>query len=650
MSHTPPPVTVPDQLPVLDTDVSSPLGERHRQVVSTSRPQSSSVAGGGAVPRPITSAGGPGVSNSMASFGQSDTNDIVRVDDDEDEMMVGGGEEDMEGDTDPSSPTTSLELALSMAVERPSTAEVVVPGASARPGSSSSSPGAAGTTTHNNQSFSSSHHFGEGSGGSCDGFSTMIEVGVSSEQGARNTMEDRHLARLGDAKAAKNTGAGLLKSSIVSPPLASSSSSPNSPPPPAASPLPPSTAEKVADGDADKKEGTAVVEAKAVVEDSAASSEDSSGDDVGPDHIGTLAKNGDIPASAGVDENNTGTDAHRGASPKQGTTRGGGGGAALRAFHRAPSPATRRKRDQEQQQQREDEEEVSLRAEVEVMPEEELAQGIPFFAVYDGHGGTKCASYLRMKLAQFVLSHPKLVTDPEEAVSEGILAAEEEFLRLFGETDASGATAAVALFVGDSLVTANVGDTEIVLSRSGKAILLSSKHTPKDNPDEKQRVIDAGGRVVHGGRVGHPRFNPNVLHVALSRAMGDAPFKLPELTLSKPSGIIATPDTFTTPIHPEDEFVIIGCDGLWDVFTYQDAVDIGRKMLLDGKHTAQSISEALVQQAIQAGSSDNVTVLFLLYKQRPRSASHRPPSAIARRWQSTPPPTPTATPLSPHQE
>eukprot|EP00658_Telonema_sp_P-2_P058310 TRINITY_DN46778_c0_g1_i1.p1 TRINITY_DN46778_c0_g1~~TRINITY_DN46778_c0_g1_i1.p1 ORF type:complete len:112 (+),score=31.98 TRINITY_DN46778_c0_g1_i1:162-497(+) len=74
---------------------------------------------------------------------------------------------------------------------------------------------------------------------------------------------------------------------------------------------------------------------------------------------------------------------------------------------------------------------------------------------------------------------------------------------------------------------------------------LSSKHTPKDNPDEKQRVIDAGGRVVHGGRVGHPRFNPNVLHVALSRAMGDAPFKLPELTLSKPSGIIATPDTLS---------------------------------------------------------------------------------------------------------
>lgn len=598
----------------------------------------------------------------MASFGQSDTNDIVRVDDDDDMMVGGDGDED----DDPSSPTTSLELALSMAVERPSTAEVVVPGAAnARPGSSSSSPGMATATSHNNQSFSSSHHFsGEGSGGSCDGFSTMIEVGVSSEQGARNTMEDRHLARLGDAKAAKNTGAGLLKSSIVSPPLGSSSStSPTCPPPPpAASPLPPSTASDEKDGEKQKDAAVADTTTDSHTnyheEDSVASSDDdSSGDDVGPDHIATLAtaptttKTGGDSAAVVSGDNNTGTDAHRGASPKQGTTRGGGGGVgALRAFHRAPSPATRRKRDQEQQQQREDEEEVSLRAEVEVMPEEELAQGIPFFAVYDGHGGTKCASYLRMKLAQFVLSHPKLVTDPEEAVSEGILAAEEEFLRLFGETDASGATAAVALFVGDSLVTANVGDTEIVLSRKGKAILLSSKHTPKDNPDEKQRVIDAGGRVVHGGRVGHPRFNPNVLHVALSRAMGDAPFKLPELTLSKPSGIIATPDTFTTPIHPEDEFVIIGCDGLWDVFTYQDAVDIGRKMLLDGKHSAQSISEALVQQAIQAGSSDNVTVLFLLYKQRPRSASHRPPSAIARRWQSTtspsstPPPTPSATP------
>ena len=709
---------------------ASPPRHANHHSLSVSRPQSAAV-----------------VSNSIASFGPSDVGDVVRVDDD-DEMLAGDDVEQHENDEgsgddrDPSSPTTSLELALSIAVERPSTAEVVVPDAASltsprtcnvRPHSATPLDANTPASGFNNLNYddepaamspgslSSRGRSSSVIGGS--GFSTIIEVGITSEQGKRSTMEDRHAALIGNAKAAKHTGAGLLKSTT---PQLASSSSPATPIPALSTSLHPTTQQQLEEEKVSSTSATnppppqqpSVRQESSSGSEGTASTTSSSGVDVGPSLRGVLGTgtntttgrssrghegsgvSADVSGDGGPQRGESPSkevnppgdnDAERASSPKeipasssrrrphQGARPSPGRtGAMSTAFHRAPSPNTRRLQEEQEQRQREEEEEASLRAEVKLLPEDRMATGIPFFAVYDGHGGTKCASYLRMKLSQFVLSHPKLISDPEEALHDGILQAEEEFLAFFGEADASGATAAVALFVGDSLVTANVGDTEMVLSRNGQAILLSTKHTPKDNPEEKQRVLDAGGKVVHGGRVGHPRFNPNVLHVALSRAMGDAPFKLPELTLNRPSGIIATPSTLTTPIHPNDEFVIIGCDGLWDVMTYQEAVDFCRDMLLEGAHQgggeedhggdnggsgameeasgrssggmlhstkyhAQDITDALVHHAIQKGSNDNVTVLLLLYKQRPRSASHRPPSSVVPRWHPPPPSTPIRT-------
>jgi len=238
-------------------------------------------------------------------------------------------------------------------------------------------------------------------------------------------------------------------------------------------------------------------------------------------------------------------------------------------------------------------------------------RGIPFFAVYDGHAGTQCAEFLKDNLHRYIIQHPLLEAEPEVAVEQSVQRAETEFMdRCRREHLESGSTAALAFILrGEILVTANVGDSEIVLSRSGRAELLTTKHHLSCNPSEVERVKKVGGRIVHN-RVGHPRFNPQLVSLAVTRAIGDAGFKLDEYTDGKPSGVIATPDVKKISLTPADEFLIIGCDGLWDVMSYQQAVDFCSKMFHHG-NTSQEISESIVAEALRLGSTDNVTVMFV---------------------------------------
>jgi integrin-linked kinase-associated serine/threonine phosphatase 2C len=271
-----------------------------------------------------------------------------------------------------------------------------------------------------------------------------------------------------------------------------------------------------------------------------------------------------------------------------------------------------------------------------------LAMGIPFFGVYDGHGGQQCAEFLRENLHSFILSHPRVRDDPQRAIKDGVEEAEKTFMeKCKTERIESGSTVAVALVVDELLFTGNVGDSEIVLCRNGTAKVLTVKHTLSANEGEVDRVKACGGRIFHS-RVGHPKFNPMLVSLAVSRAVGDAGFKLEEYTDGKASGLIAEADTSVTELERDDEFIIIGCDGVWDVLSYQGAVDFCRKLIGDG-HDTQHVTEQLCQEALRLGSTDNVTALFVSLKcrpgsaggGRPTSATQRPASAASARRGST---------------
>ena len=60
-----------------------------------------------------------------------------------------------------------------------------------------------------------------------------------------------------------------------------------------------------------------------------------------------------------------------------------------------------------------------------------------------------------------------------------------------------------------------------------------------------------------------------------------------------------------------DEFLLLACDGLWDVMDADDAIRVVRDLLFRKKVTAKKAAARLAELAIHLGSSDNITVLLI---------------------------------------
>lgn len=138
------------------------------------------------------------------------------------------------------------------------------------------------------------------------------------------------------------------------------------------------------------------------------------------------------------------------------------------------------------------------------------------------------------------------------------------------------------------LYTANVGDARIVLCRNGKALRLSYDHKGSDE-NEGKRVASAGGLILNN------RVN-GVL--AVTRALGDAYMK---------DLVTGHPYTTETVIQPDlDEFIILACDGLWDVCSDQEAVDLVR-------HELDPVAAAkhLIEYALARFSTDNLSCMIV---------------------------------------
>ncbi|KAK8515045.1 hypothetical protein V6N13_121995 [Hibiscus sabdariffa] len=185
--------------------------------------------------------------------------------------------------------------------------------------------------------------------------------------------------------------------------------------------------------------------------------------------------------------------------------------------------------------------------------------------MFDGHGCSHVAMKCRDRFHE-------IVKEEIEACGGGKtvdwkLTMERSFERMdMGSSriyDAVGSTAVVAIVTPENIVVANCGDSRAVLCRDGVAQPLSDDHKP-DRPDGTAPIEEAGGRVIYWD-------GPRVLGVlAMSRAIGDnylKPFVIPE------------PEVTITERTSEDECLILGSDGLWDVVTNETACGVARMCL-----------------------------------------------------------------------
>ncbi|XP_047220094.1 protein phosphatase 1G [Girardinichthys multiradiatus] len=183
----------------------------------------------------------------------------------------------------------------------------------------------------------------------------------------------------------------------------------------------------------------------------------------------------------------------------------------------------------------------------------------------------------------------------------------------------SGTTAVVALIRGKQLIVANAGDSRCVVSERGKAVDMSYDHKPEDEV-ELTRIKNAGGKVTMDGRVNGG--------LNLSRAIGDHFYKRNKSLPPEEQMISAMPDVKVLTLNEDHDFMVIACDGIWNVLSSQEVVDfIAERMKpdLDGKIRAlSSIVEELLDHCLAPDTSgdgtgcDNMTCMIVTF--RPQSA------------------------------
>lgn len=196
-------------------------------------------------------------------------------------------------------------------------------------------------------------------------------------------------------------------------------------------------------------------------------------------------------------------------------------------------------------------------------------------ACFDGHGenGDLVARYLRDKISENLICHPLFSTDLRRAILETIRNAEKTMIqRFYKECAFSGTTLCLCTIRDNRLVTANIGDSRIVLCGNDTATAITIDHKA-DLPVERQRIENSGGRVVSkdygGGNSGPARVYlkyADIPGLAMSRSLGDC--------VPHEAGVSSEPEFFERDIDPTDQFIIVATDGIWDFTSPQEAADL----------------------------------------------------------------------------
>ncbi|XP_039056630.1 protein phosphatase 2C 57-like [Hibiscus syriacus] len=181
----------------------------------------------------------------------------------------------------------------------------------------------------------------------------------------------------------------------------------------------------------------------------------------------------------------------------------------------------------------------------------------------------------------------------EKALGEALEIADKKLLnwleKIEDGNDESGSTATVILDGNEVMFISHVGDSCVVLSRAGKAQVLTDSHRPygsnQASLQEIKRIREAGGWISNGRICGD---------IAVSRALGDTRFKTKKNEMLK-KGVEER--------KWSENFISRY------IFYSSDAVAFVRNQLRE-HGDVQVACDALAQAALDNGSQDNVSIII----------------------------------------
>lgn len=230
--------------------------------------------------------------------------------------------------------------------------------------------------------------------------------------------------------------------------------------------------------------------------------------------------------------------------------------------------------------------------------------GVNFLSIYDGHGGRFVSSYLHDVLYKYFVNNSVSYPINRKYIRDVFKHVQSDLKNKYpAQAQHTGSTSCVVIEYKKSnvpyLCVINTGDSRCVLCRNNFGIPLTKDHKPAW-PEERRRLEELGGVIKFDGD------DYRIKDLSVSRAFGD---------LDAQPFLTQEPDIFKYRLDQSDKFVILACDGLWDVVDNQEAINFVIDIAYDkcgekriNKHI--NISKKLADYAIQKGSMDNVSVVI----------------------------------------
>ena len=288
-------------------------------------------------------------------------------------------------------------------------------------------------------------------------------------------------------------------------------------------------------------------------------------------------------------------------------------------------------------------------------PEKKIHRSWPkmsYFGVFDGHGGENCSEYLKNNFLNVLIENKNFPLDIKVALTETFEKIEEEIYnknkgKLKEEIDKSGSCALVSVMTENKIFIANVGDSRAIMSLNGgsKVKQLTIDHKP-NNIKEYERIIKNGGKVYVDDDYQedeHGKYDENKLKyilnksdfekyagekdiiyrhypsdLAIMRSIGDLKAKYKEFG-GLPDNIISTPEIFVYDYNPANDFMVMGCDGIYDDLSNEEIINAAwyifknksKEKNYDIHLLSKDSCNLIIKYGLDLLTSDNLTCIVI---------------------------------------
>lgn len=242
---------------------------------------------------------------------------------------------------------------------------------------------------------------------------------------------------------------------------------------------------------------------------------------------------------------------------------------------------------------------------------------VNLFGVFDGHGGSFVSKYLKRKLCSRLVKK-----DLEYPLSKDYINQVYDKIQNRLETKYRrqalhcGSTCLVVIHYLKSqkqyIQVISTGDSRAAICRNKVGFPLSVDHKPAYQ-EEKNRIREIVKKEKSGVKIEFDGIDYRIKDLSVSRAFGD---------IDATPYVTHRPEIFKYKLSKakKDLFMVVACDGLWDVLNNQDAANYVLQQMekdkngnIKCKDNRVNIAKKLGTHAIEEGSGDNVTSIVVFF-------------------------------------